>query len=112
MAPQPHRLSRIAPAVLELETLGARQSHIFEQLFRGSSHPLREHERIDLGELAVQVEATSGALFTRARFAFDGDLERPRACLMVWRAGRLETMAVPGLGQGVRVEHEPGPMGL
>lgn len=112
MAPQPQRLSRVAPGVLELETLGARQSHAFEQLFRDVEHPLREGESIDLGELAVHVEATSGGLFTRARFNFDGDLERLRSCLIVWTGGKLESIPVPALGRAVRVEHEPGPMGL
>jgi hypothetical protein len=112
MAPQPHRLSRLTPGALELETLGPRQSHAFEHLFRASAQPLREGDRVDVGELAIQVEATNAGLFSRARFQLEGDLERLPACLLVWRGGKLDSIAPPALGQSVRVEHEPGPMGL
>lgn len=112
MAPQAHQLSRLGPEVLGLEVLGPRQSHAFEQLFRDLDHPLREGESVDVGELTVHVEATSAGLFTRARLDFVRDLEGLRACLLVWRDGQLVRVATPALGQGVRVEHAPGPMGL
>jgi hypothetical protein len=112
MAPQPQRLTRMAPAVLQLETLGDRQSHAFEHLFRDAKHPLREGDSIDVGELTAHVEATRGGLFTRARFDFDGDLDRLHSCLLVWKGGRLVSIATPALGQSIGVEHEPGPMGL
>jgi len=113
MAPQAQRLSRTASGVLELEVLDApRQNNRFEQLFRAPSHPLRVGQRIELGEVTAQVEASSADLFTRARFEFERALDSSRSCLMVWRNARLENLPFPRLGENVRIEHEPGPMGL
>lgn len=115
MAPQTQRLSHPAPGVLELEVLDPpRRSHAFEGLFRAPSQPLQAGQRVQLGELSVKVDATSEGLFTRARFelARASDLERGRACLLVWKHGRLENLPVPALGRDLRIEHEPGPMGL
>lgn len=112
MAPQAQRLSRIAPDALELEVSGARQSHVFEQLFRASNHPLRAGGSVDLGEVTARVDAVSDGLFTRARFAFDGPLEPSRSCLIVWKGGKLQHLPTPALGQTVHIDHEPGPMGL
>jgi hypothetical protein len=113
MAPQPQLLTRTAPGVLQLHVLEPpRRKNPFEQLFRGPEHPLLAGQRVQLAELAVQVdEATEGA-FTRASFTFPGALDNTRSCLLVWRHGRLENLALPGVGESVRIEHEPGPMGL
>jgi hypothetical protein len=112
MAPQPHRLSRTAPGVLELEVLEPRRDNAFEQLFRAERHPLQAGQAVELSEVTVHVDAASAGLFTRARFAFDGDLDPTRSCLMVWRNQRLENLPIPRLGDSVRIEHEPGPLGM
>jgi hypothetical protein len=112
MAPQPHRLSRTAPGVLELEVLEPRRDNPFEQLFRATAHPLRAGQSVNLSEVTVHVDEASAGLFTRARFELDGDLDQTQSCLMVWKNGRLESLAVPRIGESVRIEHEPGPFGL
>ncbi len=113
MAPQPHRLSRTAPGVLELEVLGPRrQENPFELLFRAVRHPLEAGQSVQLSEVTVRVDEISSGLFTRARFEFRRDLEQSRSCLMVWRDGRLENLPLPPIGESVRIEHEPGPLGL
>jgi hypothetical protein len=113
MAPQPHRLSRTAPGVLELEVLDpSRLDNPFERLFRTTRHPLQAGQSVQLSEVAVHVEAVNAGLFTRARFEFDGDLDTTRSCFMVWKNGRLERLPVPRVGESVRIEHEPGPLGL
>ena len=114
MAPQPHRLSRTAPGVLELEVLDPpRRENPFEQLFRAARHPLQAGQSVRLSEVAVHVdEVSSGGLFTRARFEFDGDLDQTRSCFMIWKNGQLQHLPVPRVGESVHVDHEPGPLGL
>jgi hypothetical protein len=113
MAPQAQRLTRTAPGVLRLDVLDPpRRSNPFEQLFRGPEHPLRAGQRVQLAELAVQVDEASDGAFTRASFSFPGTLDSRRSCLLIWRHGQLENLPLPGVGESVRIEHEPGPMGL
>jgi hypothetical protein len=114
MAPQPHRVSRITSDAVELEVLSPpRRSNLFELLFRDPSrHPLQVGQMVNLGELVVQVDAVSGGLFTRARLQFERDLDHTEAGFMAWRHGRLESVPVPRVGQSLRIEFEPGPMGL
>ena len=114
MAPQPHRVSRTTSDTVELEVLGSpRRNNLFELLLRDPSHhPLQVGQVVKLGELEVEADAVSGGLFTRARLQFERDLDHSEACFMAWRHGRLESVPVPRVGQSLRIEFEPGPMGL
>jgi len=114
MAPQSHRVSRRTSDTVDLEVLGLpRRNNVFELLVRDPSrHPLQVGQVVNLGELETQVDAVSGGLFTRARLHFERDIEQAEACFMVWRHGRLESVPVPRIGESVRIEFEPGPMGL
>jgi hypothetical protein len=114
MAPQPHRVSRTTSDTVELEVLGSpRRNNLFELLVRDPSrHPLQVGQVVKLGELEVEADAVSGGLFTRARLQFERDLDHSEACFMAWRHGRLESVPVPSVGQSLRIEFEPGPIGL
>ena len=89
-----------------------RGRNIFEQLFRDTDDPLYVDQRVRLPELVVDVVETSAGLFTRIRFEQRLALEVSPVCFMVWRAGRLQALTMPAIGQSARIEHEPGPMGL
>jgi hypothetical protein len=113
MAPQAQTLRRTGPAVLELAVLGApRQHNPFEQLFRAARNPLAVGQSVRLPELTVHVDEASEGLFTRARFEFTGGLDPARTCLLAWRDRKLEFVPLPSPGESLRIEHEPGPMGL
>lgn len=113
MAPQAQALTRVSDHAFELEVLEPpRWGNAFEHLFRDADHPLQAGQRIELPELSVDVRETSAGLFTRAEFEQRTPLAASPVCFMIWREGRLQSLPVPALGQRVRIEHEPGPMGL
>ncbi|MET0413375.1 MAG: hypothetical protein ABW217_18855 [Polyangiaceae bacterium] len=113
MAPQAQQLTRTRETGFELAVMQRpRGGNIFEQLFRDADDPLRVGQRVLLPELAVSVSETSAGLFTRIHFEQLSSLEVSAVCFMVWRAGRLQALPMPAIGQSVRIEHEPGPMGL
>lgn len=113
MAPEAQRLTRVSERAFELEVLDPpRWGNAFEHLFRDADDPLRDGVRVELPELVVDVPATEGGLFTRARFEQRQPLERSPVCLLIWREGRLQRLPVPAIGESVRIEHQPGPMGL
>lgn len=113
MAPQAQQLTRRDARTLELEVLGdERESHAFERLFRAERHGLRPGRTIALPELAVHVDAAEEGLFTRARFELEGPIDPLRTCLLVWRDGAVQSLPLPASGESVRIEHQPGPMGL
>lgn len=113
MAPQAQRLTRVTPNAFELEVLDLpRQSNAFEHLYRPTSDPLRAGQQIQLTELNVLTREVSSGVFTRAHFETRADLEAMNVCLLVWRGGKLAHLPWPALGESVRIEHEPGPMGM
>jgi hypothetical protein len=113
MAPQPQRLSRVAPDTVELLVLGPRStSNPFEDLFRGEGVPWPPQAEVRAGELGVRVEAAENNLFTRARFTIAGGIDPSKHCLLAWRNQRLESVPWPEVGSSITVEHEPGPLGL
>jgi hypothetical protein len=113
MAPQPQRLSRVAPDAVELEVLGPRSTNNpFENLFRGKGRPLPLQTELRMGELGVHVDATDDNLFTRAHFQIAGGIDPSRHCLLAWRNQRLENLAWPDVGSSIEIAHERGPLGL
>jgi hypothetical protein len=114
MAPQAQRLIRTSPSALELEVLGTpRQKTPFEPLFRRLDRPLRVGQNVQLPELTATVlSSAEDGLFTRVRFQFLADLDPARDCLLAWHGGKLNFVPLPEPGASVRIEHEPGPMGL
>jgi len=112
MAPQAVALSRPEPRVLAIEVLEpSRRDNPFERLYRPANAPLLTGARVELPELSVQVEQAEAGLFQRARFEFR-ELTSDTACLLAWKGGRLESVALPAVGESVTLAHEPGPMGL
>lgn len=113
MAPQAQQLTREGQTGFELAVMQRpRGGNIFELLFRDTDDPLYVDQRVQLPELVVDVAETSAGLFTRIRFEQRRALETSPVCFMIWRAGRLQALPMPAIGQSVRIEHEPGPMGL
>jgi hypothetical protein len=113
MAPQAQQLTRVMDTGFELAVLQRpRAGNIFEQLFRDADGPLRVGQRVQLPELSVSVSETSAGLFTRIHFEERLSLEVSPVCFMIWRDGRLQSLPMPAIGQSLRIEHEPGPMGL
>ena len=113
MAPQPQRLSRVAPDAVELVVPGTRSTeNPFENLFRGAADPWLPQAEVHTGELGVRVEAAQGNLFTRARFTIAGGIDPGKHCLLAWRNQRLESVPWPGMGESIEIAHQPGPLGL
>jgi hypothetical protein len=113
MAPQPQRLSRVAPDAVELEVLGTRSTqNPFEELFRGNGRPLQLQAELHTGELGVRVEGAEDNRFTRARFTIAGGIDPSKHCLLAWRNQRLENVPWPALGSSIEIAHERGPLGL
>jgi hypothetical protein len=113
LARQAQQLRRVSPNAFELELeRSPRVSNPFEALLRSPEHPLTAGERVSLSEMTAVVEAPQGSGFSRARFEHHQGLDTGRVCLMAWRAGRLEAVPIPPLGESVLIAHEPGPMGL
>lgn len=99
VAPHDHRLSRVSEHAFELELLEGRfLSSEFEQLFRGSAHPLRVGDRVVLDGLTVEPVAADAQGLTRVRFTFARSLEDPDLVLLHWRDGRLRRYAPPPIG--------------
>jgi len=113
MAPQAQLLTRTSPDTLRLEVLDLPRRHnVFEWLFRAPENPIEAGASLRAGELEVHVDAAEAGLFTNARFTLEGGLDSPAHCLSVWRDGRLESVPWPALGESLRVEHSPGPLGM
>jgi hypothetical protein len=113
MAPQAQRLARVAANAFELEVLDLpRQSNAFEHLYRPPGDPLRPGQQIQVAELNVLTREVSSGVFTKAHFETRAAFEAMNVCLLVWRGGKLAQLPWPALGESVRIEHEPGPMGL
>ena len=113
MAAQPVVLSRPEPRVLALEVFDRpRRENPFERLYRPATDPLLTGAHVELPELSAHVERADSGLFQRARFEFRRELAGDAACLLAWRGGRLEAVALPTVGESVTLAHEPGPLGL
>lgn len=113
LAPQAQRLSRVAHDAFELDVASPpRKINPFEALLRSPEHPLVPGQRILLEEMTAVVELAEGMAVSRARFELNHDLDAGRVCLMAWRAGRLQAVPIPPLGETTLIAHEPGPMGM
>jgi hypothetical protein len=113
MAPQAQQLVRTGPNAFELHVLDLpRQSNLFEHLYRPVDDPLAQGYRAQTSELTSVATDVASGLFTQAHFETRGDLETLPACLLVWQGGKLAHLPWPRVGESVRLEHEPGPMGM
>ncbi len=92
----------------ELAVLDWREPNLFERVYRAD--PLAPGDRVSLRELTVTVEEVSAGAWTKASFEVEGGLVS--SCFLVWRGGRLVSMAPPGPGERRTIAHELGPMGL
>jgi hypothetical protein len=113
MSAHDHLVKRTAERVLEISVLdGALLEGALESLFRPASAPLRVGDRVPLGTWTVQILEESAGRPTRFSVLFDRSADDPTLSLLIWQAGALRALAVPGLGQQVLVKHELGPMGI
>lgn len=114
MAPNDLRLTRLGPHTLLLETEGARRTHAFEQLYRPPSDPIREGDVVRLASMQVTVLDATALGATRMLFDFSKPLDSSGLCFVRWQggaAGHLESVRLPKTGS-LKIEYEPGPMGL
>jgi hypothetical protein len=105
MAPEPHTLTRTAPAILTLEAPeGALLASEWERVFRTHREPAREGDTVTLdGGLAITVEETRRGRPVRIRVTFPAPLEGGDFRLLRWHAGRLEPLELPAIGARVEL---------
>jgi hypothetical protein len=106
LAPHDQRLESNGPNsfTLTIEDL-PRHSNVFERLFTDTASYVGQV--VEFGPLKAEVLAVEAGLPTEVRFDVSA-----RNCLFFLERQRLVSRAWPPVGQGFKVPHEKGPMGM
>jgi hypothetical protein len=108
-----HRVTRTGPASIRVEALERPMlDGAFDQNFYPASTRFQEGERFAVPGIHVTVAAARDGLPTAVDAAFDLPLEDPHLRLLVWQDGKLRRLALPSVGDAVKVEWSPGPFML
>jgi hypothetical protein len=103
--PEHITVQRTAANALELEYAEGILSTPFMELYRDRRIAMREHERIELNGMRIEVLAlTSDRRAQKARFSFDLPLESEQLRFYVWKAGRFERYSPPAMGRSHTLE--------
>ncbi|MCB9795909.1 MAG: hypothetical protein H6741_24705 [Alphaproteobacteria bacterium] len=112
IAPYAHRLTRVAEDTIELEVLGGELlTTPLETMFRAPDAPLQEGEVVELEGLDVEVLELGAQGPVRLRVRFPAPLEDPSLVFLSWQEGHLRRLALPGVGESLRLERPDTPFG-
>jgi hypothetical protein len=113
LSPRPQRLYGIDSSSFELEVLGGdRNPTVSEQVYRPTERPLQPGMVFEYKAFRVEIVDSAGGLLKRAHFTISPGGPEHRSCLLAWRDGRLQPLAMPTAGATVEVPVEVGPYGF
>lgn len=105
------RLTRLDARTVEVETL---DHHLLgegmSQLFKPRHWPMKVGDVFRQGQVQITVSKVQDGLATKAQFEFGEALEKQQVWLM-WKAGRLERLTPPSVGEQVELEEIQPPWG-
>lgn len=97
-------ITRVDDATLEITAQGGFITQSFDRLYRGSSHPMRVGQRVELSDMTVQVlTLTKDQRPLKVRFTFSHHLEDPSLCFYQWKEKGFLPFAVPVVGESVHL---------
>lgn len=107
----PLNITRLDEFSLEVEPDGGFINQALDRLYRGSSHPMRVGQRIELSDMTVEVLAiTEDQRPWRARFTFRLPLKDPSMCFYRWENDRFIPFKLPDVGQTIRLSRVEMPL--
>jgi hypothetical protein len=96
---------------LEVEPDGGFINQALDRLYRGSSHPMRVGQRIQLSDMTVEVlSLTEDQRPWRVRFTFVLPLKDPSMCFYRWEDDRFTPFKLPDAGHTVRLSRVKMPL--
>jgi hypothetical protein len=84
----------------------------FETLFRGAGEPLKMGEEASVCGARVRVAAMDQGRPSRIEVTYGRLLDSNGGAWIAWRNGRFERLALPAIGQSVRIPWSAGPSGI
>lgn len=113
MAPFDHLLSRIDDRTLVL-TLpqGKMLASDIEVFWRETTRQYKPGDKVHLDGLTIQILESREGLPSKISYQFDHDLQNSKFDFLIWKAGALEKIALPQVGEALYIKKEPGPSGL
>jgi hypothetical protein len=98
---------------LELDYAGGILSLPFLELYRDRHIPMQVGQQVELQGLRIEVlQTTSDGRVSKARFAFDADLDSPSFRFYYWRDGGFEPFIPPPIGRQVIMPRASLALGL
>lgn len=111
--PYAHRVTRVAPNVLEVEVVGGHFiGEGLQATFKPRKWPLEAGDTIDQGTLQVQIVAVgANGHPTRVRFQFRNDLDSQHYQVLSWIDGSLQPVTLPPVGGSMELPLSASPYG-
>ncbi len=104
-------ITRKSTVSLEIEPRGGFISHSFDRLYRGTTHPMAEGEKVHLFDMTIQVlTLTEDQRPLKVRFTFTKFLEDPSLCFYQWKENRFIPLVLPDVGDSVKLAKVPLPL--
>lgn len=89
---------------LEIEADGGFITQAFDRLYRGSSHPMRAGQRVEMSDMTAQVlTLTDDQRPLKVRFTFSKALEDPSLCYYQWKEKGFLPFDLPAVGESVQL---------
>lgn len=110
MARRDHEVTRVGDDALELRVLGGAMLESWaERLYRDPAEGFRAGDVVPLEGAEVRVLEAPGGAPTRIAVRFDRPLDDPTLTFATWRDGALRRVALPRVGEALRLPYTPGP---
>jgi hypothetical protein len=97
-------ISRVDSRSLEIEAQGGFITNTFDRLYRGTSVPMTQGQRIELTDMVAEVQTlTPDHRPLKVRFTFSRTLENASLCFYQWKDKGYVSFDPPALGDSVQI---------